>query len=49
MAKMDTVVRVTMTKYQGQTNLLLIVTVKDYNGAIIDANKYEDNFWMQKI
>ena len=31
-------------KYQGQKNLLLIVTVKDYNDdAIIDANHYEDN------
>ena len=46
MAKMDTAVKVMITNYQGQTNLLLIVTVKDYNvnDAIIDANNYEDNY-----
>ena len=33
-----------MTNYQGQTNLLLIVAVKDYYDAIIDANNYEDTF-----
>ena len=41
-----TAVKLIMTNYQGQTNLLLIVTVKDYNvnDAIIDANNYEDNY-----